>query len=128
MSGATDALEAAYEAASDGGKAKKALVRTLGKALNALMVQFVAYVQEVSGGDETIILSTGLLVEAAKTPPQTLGAPQNLLVKTGVMEGDIKPKWDKLTGSVLYFIETNLDGNTNWIDAGNSTRANTTLS
>jgi hypothetical protein len=119
---AVDSLETAYEAAQDGGKAKKAFMRTQDKAVNAFMKQFGGYVQDVSAGDETIILSSGLEVKRPKTQPQPLSAVVNVRVLTGTMTGNILGRWKRLAGSVLYNVQTSADGNTNWTDAGSCTK------
>ena len=69
MTTATDTLEAAYTDSRDGGKAKIAFMRLQEKALSSLMSKLMAYVQVASGGDETIILKSGMLVKASKKPP-----------------------------------------------------------
>jgi len=124
---AIDTLETSFENAADGGKTLKALVRLNRKALLALMTQLAAYVQETSGGDEAIILGSGMDVRATKTPPQPLDAVQNLRVKAGKLAGTIAPRWQKLTGTVVYMVGTSTDG-INWTNNGNSTRTTIILS
>jgi hypothetical protein len=124
---AINALEDAYEAASDGGKALKAFVKLQDKALNAVMKQLQAYIQEISGGDQTIILSSGMDVVSPRTPTKELGAVVNVKVVPAKLTGTTKNSWKPLTGSVFYSLQTSADGNTNWTDAGTCTRVSIIL-
>lgn len=60
---AAQALENAWEDAADGGKTKKAEVLQKKRALYALLKLAAQYVQEVSKGDETVILLSSLSVK-----------------------------------------------------------------
>ena len=53
------------------------------------MATLAAYIQEVSGGDELIILSSGMEVRAVRMPPQDLPAPEALIAKTGDNDGQV---------------------------------------
>ncbi len=103
-------LETAYNAAADGGKSKTAFAKTQEAALDALLVQLGAYIQEASGGDATIILSSGLEVRSGKTPPQELTAPQKLEATTGSNEGEIDLRWKPVARSNAYKIQQSADG------------------
>ena len=125
---AVDSLEAAYEAASDGGKAKTAFMYTQEKALDALMVQLAAYVQQASAGNATIILSSGMDVAAGRTPSQDLPAPEAVAAITGQNEGEVLLKWKPVKGAASYIVQQSADGSTGWALAANSTKASSTVS
>ena len=86
---AADALETAYNEAADGGKSRTAIRDSKEAELNALMATLAAYIREVSGGDELIILSSGMEVRAVRMPPQDLPAPEALIAKTGDNDGQV---------------------------------------
>src|SRR6187397_2571501 len=68
LEGLIDALSAAYENAINGGKTQKALMRIALKDLMAALKTMLGYVQSVSSGDETMILSSGYDVKRSRTP------------------------------------------------------------
>jgi hypothetical protein len=121
------ALETAYEAARDGGKSKTVAVRLQVTALNALMSQLTAYVQQASGGDEATILSSGMEVRAPRTPPQPMLSPAALMVLTGKMEGTVLLKWKHVIGAKSYVIQQSADGATAWAIVASSTKSNATV-
>jgi hypothetical protein len=120
---AVNSLETAYEGSRDGGKSKTALVNVQSAALNTLMSQLTAYVQQASGGDEITILSSGMEVKAPKTPPQPLEAPTALSITTGKTEGAVLLKWQPVTGAKAYVTQQSADGTTAWTNAANSTKS-----
>ena len=63
---AINALETAYEAALDGGKTLKSIMRRKLIILNDLISQLKDYISNVSAGDELKILSSGLQVKELK--------------------------------------------------------------
>lgn len=128
ISTAADELETAYNEAADGGKTKTAVMRSKEQELDKLMVQLTAYVQEASNGDELVILSSGLEVAAAKTAPQDLPAPQNLVAEMGTNEGDIYLRWKKVDKAKTYLLQTSADGTGNWQTLSTvSTKANAVI-
>lgn len=114
VTAAADALETAFNDAADGGKTKTAVMYNKEAALDALMAQLSAYVQEASAGDALVILSSGMEVRATKTPPQDLPAPQNLAAETGDNEGSINLSWEPVKKAKAYLMQTSPDGATAW--------------
>ena len=107
-------FRSAFNDAADGGKTKTALMYNKEAALDALMAQLSAYVQEASAGDALVILSSGMEVRATKTPPQDLPAPQNLAAETGDNEGSINLSWEPVKKAKAYLMQTSADGATAW--------------
>ena len=64
VTSAINDLETTHEAAADGGKTLKAIMRSKEKVLDDLMMQLQEYIANASGGDEQMILSAGLGVKA----------------------------------------------------------------
>lgn len=73
-------------------------------ATTLLFTQLSSYVQNVSGGDEAKILSSGFQVRSAPAPI-TMVAPANLRATTGDSEGEIDLAWDRVRGASSYIIE-----------------------
>ncbi|MEI9934992.1 MAG: fibronectin type III domain-containing protein [Ferruginibacter sp.] len=124
ITAAITALETAYEAASDGGKSKTALVNIQNEALNVLMAQLAVYVQQASAGDGITIFSSGMEVRAIKTPSQPLTAPLALKALMGALEGTVALKWQHVTGAKSYLIQQSADGNATWTIVSSSTKSN----
>ena len=63
VTNAVNDLETKHEAAADGGKTLKNIMRAANKVLNDLMSQLESYVENASGGDELKIVSSGMTVK-----------------------------------------------------------------
>jgi hypothetical protein len=63
ITAAINALEAAHEAAADGGHTLKAAMHVKEKTLNDLVVQIEDHVSNISAGDEQKILSAGMEIK-----------------------------------------------------------------
>ncbi len=114
---ATDDLETAWTDSRGRDKDKIAAMRLRRKELLYLIVQLAAYVQQASGGDEEIILSSGFDVRATNTPhPDTAGVVTNLRLSDGSVPGNVKVEWNKADDAVNYVIlsspsmDFNIDG------------------
>ncbi len=102
---AVNLLESSHEAAQDGSKTKKALMRIHEDSVDALMSKLVAYVQDISNGDEAIIQSSGMGVKAKATPPKDLEAPTALKASPRSNSGEAELKWKSVKGAKSYLIE-----------------------
>lgn len=117
-----DALQAAYDAALDGDRIKKALMRNLAEELIAMMNQQGDYVEAITQGDEMKILSSGFGVQKQREPIGPLPAPSGLKVKgagtakviafTKAVKGKTMYVWQSSTGAVFGTWEQ-LDASTN---------------
>lgn len=101
----TDKLEDAYIAALNGGKDKKAKMRVERKALLKGIGTLAAYVQTTSGGDETLILSTGFSVCKQPEPVGTPATPQDVKVFAAVKEGELEIVWSPVKTAKSYVVQ-----------------------
>ncbi len=62
-------------------------------------------VQNISKGDESMILSAGFDVNRKATPIGTLPKPTNLTAKAGDNFGSLEISWDVIPGAYVYEIE-----------------------
>lgn len=101
---ATDALEVAYNDSRSGDKDKMAIMRLRQKELMSSNRKLAAYVQDESGGDEEIILSSGFDV-VRRGAPLYVGQVLNLRTRGGVNPGSIRAIWGKVAGASAYIVE-----------------------
>ena len=109
---AADALESAHKAARDAriqAVLRTALRDDAARANDVIADQLGSYVQMVSKGDETVILSAGMKVMGAKSSPQTMFAPEGFLAVPGKVAGTVAVRWDGVPGAKSYHVECALD-------------------
>ena len=102
-------LEAKYNSSRRKGPAATNAMRIQLKAHRLLMVKFLAYIQQASGGDATKIESASLTVKGGSTPSQVLGRVYGLKGKTSDMIGQLILSWDKLVGADRYAVQSSPD-------------------
>ncbi len=102
-------LDSAITAAADGGKSKTLAMNTKETALNDLLTQLGAYVENIANGNETIIRSAGMDARVGKSAPQIPDAPINVSATTGTEEGEIELKWKGVKNARVYVIEVSND-------------------
>ncbi|HKR05278.1 MAG TPA: fibronectin type III domain-containing protein [Bacteroidia bacterium] len=102
-----DALSLAYENALGGGKVQKALMRLALKDLLDALKTMSGYVQSVSAGDETKILSSGFDVRRPRTPAGILPPPVNLRSVFGFLPGEIIVRWGGVKKKLIYKMQIN---------------------
>ncbi|MBL0309701.1 MAG: fibronectin type III domain-containing protein [Bacteroidetes bacterium] len=107
---ATDALLVAYNEAKDLGKTKTYIMRQRRAALLALISRLAAYVQDVSDGVGTVILSSGFGVTAEPRPLAPVGMVLHLRLRGGKFPGSIHAIWDKVIGAGAYAVEISDEG------------------
>lgn len=83
--------------------------------LDKLISQLASYVQNVSGGEESIILQAGMDVRRAPSPLPTPPIVKNLDAAPTRTQGEIQLKWDTLGSSYYYQVEMYVED-----DAGNA--------
>ncbi len=102
-----DALALAYENALNGGKVQKALMRIALADLLLALKTMSGYIQGVSTGDETRILSTGFDVKRPRTPVGILLSPANLRSVFGFASGEIILRWAGVKKRLIYKVQMN---------------------
>lgn len=107
LGGLIDALSDAYENALNGGKTQKALMRIALKDLKQSLVTMSGYIQSVSAGDETMILSSGFDVKRPRTPAGILAPPANLRAVFGNVSEEIILRWAGVAKRLIYKVQIN---------------------
>ncbi len=110
VAAATDALEAAYIAAADGSKSKIAVRNEQEKAFNALLTRLAAYVDNVSDGQESVILSSGIDVRKQPAPLGLLPVPTGIYTRYNGKSGVVELKWNRVYGAASYRLEIKSGG------------------
>ena len=113
-----DALSLAYENALNGGIVQKALMRIALKDLMTALKTLLGYVQSVSAGDETMILSSGFDVKRPRTPVGILPPPVNVRAVFGKVPGEIILRWGGVKHKLVYKVQINdtPGDDTKWTD------------
>ena len=113
-----DALSVAYENALNGGTVQKALMRIALKDLMAALKTMLGYVQSVSEGDETMILSSGFDVRRPRIPVGILPPPVNVRAVFGNVTGEIILRWQGVKNKLVYKVQINdtPGDDTKWVD------------
>lgn len=127
LSGITAAiakLEGSYEAAIDGGKSKTAAMHIDKDALVNLIKQLASYVQDISGGDETKILSSGFELFGERTPALLPEAPGDVRI-TAEGDGKITLQWNPVKFAKAYLVQMSdtPDAEDSWTIIDGSTRS-----
>ncbi|MEO7298583.1 MAG: fibronectin type III domain-containing protein [Verrucomicrobiota bacterium] len=78
-------------------------------ALKAMGMQNIGYVDLTANGSESMILSAGLPVRAAKSPQTIPGQVQNLSLTAGDNEGSLDVHWDHLANAKSYEVQSSPD-------------------
>lgn len=97
LQGAIAAQQTAREKTSLKDAARAALVAGLTARGN--------YVDLKSGGQASVILSSGLPVRTPASPVGELPTPMGFLATMGPLEGQVKLKWKKVRGAVSYIVQ-----------------------
>ena len=118
---AATALENAYEAAQNGGKSEKILLRQCSSELIGLIKRLAGYVQSVSAGEEHIIDSSGFDIKRPGGAPVPTENPTGVRGKATNHPGEVIIRWNTTVGARSYTAEMSIDG-TSWKPCGVSTR------
>ena len=122
---ACDVLEAANQAMEfHGGKAATDNKRIADAALRSLLKDFGGYVQGISEGDKTLILSAAFDVTKQRTPLPVPEAPPALNITRSTELGVLKARWKRVYGAVLFYLEMRAEGATEWERVATTTKAN----
>ena len=107
LTNAKNAFAVAITAAAKGGTELTADKNAKRLVLMDVIRNLSYYVQETSGGDEQIILSSGFEVRKTPEPIGHLPEPQNLSAKVAGIPGMIDLNWRAIYGAGSYVIEIN---------------------
>ena len=80
----------------------------------ALMMRFVGYVQDESGGDKIKIESTSLDAKRGSGKPKRLDAVTNVRQLKWGIEGEVRLRWDLLKGSRSFVSQTSANWKKGW--------------
>ena len=106
---ATVSLENAYNDSRNHDKVKIATMKLRRKEFLVIIGKLAAYVQQASGGDEEIILSSGFDVRKENSKhPDTAGSVTNVRLSDGSNHGKIRVDFDAASNAVIYVIRTAL--------------------
>lgn len=111
VTGATTALQTAHNEANAArmeSKNKTIVQNEQEDKLVALLTQLSSYVENISNGDEAVITSAGMDVQA---PPASLGEvriPSSFTSTTGDSDGEIDLSWNSVAGAQSYVVERSL--------------------
>ncbi len=100
-----NALTLAYREALQGGKAAKQQMYLAEKQLRYTVMQFAAYVEMKSKGDEATILSSGFTVADRNRKARPVTTPQNLRLNLTDTPGEIWLRWKPVQHAVAYFVQ-----------------------
>lgn len=131
---AIDALQTSIvdtQKARQAAQAKTAAQRDNEAALDQIMRQLAAYIENVSDGDEAKIRSAGVSIRSAATPStDTVSAPANLSPTEGDHEAEIDLSWNRVKGARSYIIQHSADPptDTSWTQIQVVTTSSATIS
>ena len=118
-----DALEAAMQAAKEGGPTAMSALNDAAERADTLYRNLAHYVERIAAGDETTILSSGFHI--SKQPVITPKA--ELAAFDGEHSGSVRLVAKALLGAVAYLWQMAIDDAAGtgliWLDIGSSTRA-----
>lgn len=103
-----DAIEQLLKATVDalaGGYELTYAKNAANEALHSKMVQLQSYVQNISGGNEGILLKSGFELKKVPTPNPAPGQVENLSAIPSLTQGEILLNWDVLKYTKVYQVE-----------------------
>ncbi|HST22245.1 MAG TPA: fibronectin type III domain-containing protein, partial [Blastocatellia bacterium] len=112
LTAGADGLEAAYSDAQTArqiAQTKTSILRDEEAGVEKLLRQAAAYIESVSGDDESTILSAGLDIRSTASAVIAPTAPTSLTLIDGNQEGEFNLTWDKVKGAKSYIIERSPD-------------------
>jgi len=112
MTTGDDDLETAFadaRTARQTAQTKTSFVRDKEEKLEKLLRQIAAYIESISGDDESAILSAGLDVRSAASATVAPTPPIALTATDGDEEGEIDVTWDKVKSAKSYIVERSPD-------------------
>lgn len=114
ITASTNLLEATYLLAAHRGHNFVTKMNRQEKNHYALMMLFVGYVQDESGGDEIKIISTALDVKKRGGKSKMLAAVTNVRQLKWGREGEVRVRWDLLKGARSFVSQTSVNWKKGW--------------
>ena len=134
ITAAADALDSAFsdvQTAKQTVLTKNSVLRETSDTLDGQLRQLAAYIESISGDDESKILSAGVGVKNVVTSSigTPLTAPTGLSAAEGDHDGEIDLNWDKVKNAKSYVIERSVDPPTatSWNYETVSSKSSTTI-
>ena len=95
------------------------------KALDLILTQTALYVENISAGNESKILSAGMSIRDTATPVGQLLPPLALSCMAGNNDGEIDLNWEPVRGANSYLIQMTTDPNVpdSWSNKANATES-----
>ena len=110
---------------------KNSVLREMSDTLDGQLRQLAAYIESISGDDESKILSAGVGVKNVVTSGigTPLTAPTGLSAAAGDHDGEIDLNWDKVKNAKSYVIERSIDPPTatSWVYETTSSKSSVTV-
>jgi hypothetical protein len=133
VTAAADNLETAYaeaQTARQTAVTKTSIMRDREDALEGILRQLAAYIESVSGDDDTKILSAGVSVKSPTIASSEVTAPTGLSTSQGDHDGEIDLTWDKVRNAKSYIVERSSDppSATSWKHETVSLKSSATIS
>ena len=126
VTAATDDLAQKAVAAQAGGYGLTFAKNEAEKALHELMKQLMAYVQNISGTNEALIVKSGFDIKRPSAPLPPPLQVENLSALPSRAQGEILLKWDSLKNVIGYQVEMWMeaeDGTGFWDELAVTTRS-----
>lgn len=95
--------------------------------VEAILSILGAGVENVAEGETSVVLRSGFDVQAERVPVGPLTPPQNLVARMSNLEGGMDLRWRTVHGARSYIIETQVEGTTEWVHSGMTTRVSFNL-
>jgi len=132
ITGAIDSLQNTMVEAQtlrQAARAKTAEQNEQEAALNQIVSQLIGYIENVSAGDEKLILSAGVDVRTPSSSSGDLSAPTGFSATAGDHDGEIDLHWNRVSHAKSYVIERSLDPptDTSWAHERVVTTSSTTV-
>ena len=124
---ALEQADAAYNSAQSLADEKLAALNVARAVVEAKLSVIGSGVEHIAAGDTTVVLRSGFKPQAERAPVGDLGVPQNLEAIMADRQGELKARWQRLTGARSYVVEYCVEGESVWRQAGLSTKASFTL-
>jgi len=98
------------------------------EVLRAILTNLGAYVQNVSGGDEALIISAGMPTKSGREPI-FVGQVENLRLTASNESGEVFADWKRVVGRSIYKVQISLDTGApvNWAPKLDTTKTKCSL-
>ncbi|MBP7497931.1 MAG: hypothetical protein KA792_09740 [Bacteroidales bacterium] len=102
---AINELETAYNNSLDGSRTSKAILREKVRNFDRVISNLANYVENIAGGDEVILMSSGMPLRKEKETIGMLEVPQDVKLSAGPGAGKLWLRFEKVKGASNYEIQ-----------------------